>query len=118
MQCLRIIERTAKEWEVQPPVPGVLRAPGAQRAPGQGPGRRYVGRHRASIGGTWPGKDLGVRAPEPGETPLSRAEVRFAIDVMGILDEFPITHTIRPAGTWERPGIGQLARPSPWEGLL
>lgn len=118
MRTMRIIEKTAKEWEVQLPVPGVLHSSGSQRTPSKGSGLRHVGRDRASLGGTWPGRDLGVRAPDPGETPLSRAEVRFAIDVMGILDEFPVVHRYRPAGTWERAGIAQLAKPSPWEGLL
>ncbi len=57
-----------------------------------------------------------MRAPDPGETPLSRAEVKFAADVLCMFDEF--VHVHRPAGTWERNNLQHLAKPGPWDGLL
>ena len=33
------------------------------------------------LGAAWPGSDLGVRAPYPGETPLSWSEVHHGLSV-------------------------------------
>ena len=51
--------------------------------PGQGARRGPFGtvagdRESARIRHGWPGKGLGIRPPGPDETPLSRAEVRYA----------------------------------------
>lgn len=54
-----------------------------------------------------PGHQIGIRAPAPGETPLSWAEVAIAVelglvaDPLGIVDRFPVRQVIRKAGTWE-----------------
>jgi len=37
-------------------------------------------RRNRAIREIWPGASFGIRAPERGETPLSRAEVEFIID--------------------------------------
>lgn len=58
---------------------GLLRARGGRGAPAQGTGRLAAGGDHAGSGLTHPGADLGVRAPAPGETPLSAAEVEFAL---------------------------------------
>jgi hypothetical protein len=60
----------------------VLHPPGAEHAPEQGAGGRDVGRYRALSGRAWPGRDIGVRAPEDGETALSRGEVEYMLDCM------------------------------------
>lgn len=81
----------------------------------------------------WPGRDAGIRKPEPGETPLSAAEIRFAVwrsivkknDVAAIaideqadeVDTLPVQRSHKLAGMWERRNVGLMARPSPWEGL-
>ena len=65
-------------------LPAVLRPSGAERAPQQAAGQCHAGRHRALPGQSWPGSDLGVRAPYQGETPLSWAEVHHGL-AMGVL---------------------------------
>ena len=57
----------------------LLRAAGAQRAPLPGAGAGDAGDHRPLPWRAWPGRDLGVRAPMPGETPLSWDELVVAL---------------------------------------
>lgn len=56
-------------------LPRVLRAAGGEHGAGQAPGAGDAGGHCAPQAGAWPGSDLGVRAPFPGECALSWAEV-------------------------------------------
>lgn len=65
-------------------LPAVLRPAGAERTPEQGAGQCDACRHSALPRQSWPGSDLGVRAPYPGETPLSWSEVLHA-QVNGVL---------------------------------
>jgi len=57
----------------------MLCAPGAERPAEQGCSAGHAGRDRAPPGCTWPGRDLGVRAPYPGETALTWAEVLIGL---------------------------------------
>lgn len=79
LQRMRIVEKTAVQWGVPVPVLGVLHAPGALDASEQAGGRRDAGCDRQIPGRAWPGRDLGVRAPYPGETPISWAEVHHGV---------------------------------------
>ncbi len=67
------------QWPVQPEMPDVRHStcPGCTpfpRPPGSDAHRDCPHARR-----TWPGRDLGVRAPMPGETGLSWAEVHIAM---------------------------------------
>lgn len=93
MSCLRIMERTAADWKVQLPVPGVLRQAGAVGPSGPRTGCGTDRSYRAAGWKPWAGRDLGVRAPEPGETALSRGEVQFALQA-GLLDHHPLARQI------------------------
>ncbi len=117
MHSLRVIQKTACEWGVQHALPRLLRAPCAERTSEQGPGVSNVGSHSAGAWQSWPGKDIGIREPAPGETPLSDAEVAVAVKC-GEADGWPMVRRIKPAGTWERKSASALAPPTPWEGLL
>jgi hypothetical protein len=66
---------------------------------------------------SWPGRDIGVRAPDPGETPLSEAEVDFGA-MHDLIEPVPTVHRHRPIGTWERKRTPGLAVPTPWDALL
>lgn len=79
MPSLRIIQSTAAQWGVPVPVLGVLHAPGALDESEQAGGGRDAGGDRQVPGRAWPGRDLGVRAPMPGETALSWAEVHHGL---------------------------------------
>lgn len=67
-----------------------------------------------------------LRAPEPGETPLSAAEIRhgieiraFSVDVAPVNDEtdlWPLVRRIVPAGSWGIKAKG-LRRAGPFDGL-
>lgn len=60
-------------------LPAMLRAAGAKYPPQPPAGSRHAGGHSAPPRRTWPGRDLGVRAPFPGETALSWSEIHSAI---------------------------------------
>lgn len=70
---------------------------------------------------TWAGRYFGVRAPEAGETPLSNAEVKYAVDI-GLFeytrDTWPVKRVHKEVGSWEKKHLSHMAKPSPWEGLL
>lgn len=86
MSSLRIIEQTAAGWGVPVHVPDLLRPPGLERPSRKGLGWSTAGGYRSFQGRTWPGRDLGVRAPDDGETPLSRGEIEFILDYMPPMD--------------------------------
>jgi len=65
----------------------LLRALGAQRPPHPPAGSSHAGGHCAPPGRTWPGRDLGVREPYPGETALSWSEIHCAIATGQIEEE-------------------------------
>lgn len=58
---------------------GVLCQVGDFGAPEQSPGDIDVGSDRAVQGSAWPGQHFGVRAPFPGETPISWEQVHHAV---------------------------------------
>lgn len=60
-------------------VPGMLRAPGFICTSKQAACGRDVGRDCEVQGCAWPGRDLGVRCPRPGETALSWSEVHHGM---------------------------------------
>ena len=62
-------------------LPAVLRQTGAERTPEQGAGQCDACRHSALPRQSWPGSDLGVREPYPGEVALSWGEVHYAMAV-------------------------------------
>lgn len=57
----------------------VLRAPGAQHAPGQAAGQCNAGRHSAAPWRATTGSGFVLRRPDEDETPLSSEEIRVAI---------------------------------------
>jgi hypothetical protein len=59
-------------------VPGVLRPAGGVGAPFTLPAGNDAGGDSPVSGRAWPGRDFGIRAPDPEETPLSWSEVHFA----------------------------------------
>jgi hypothetical protein len=84
MQLMRIICTTANQWSLQPFLPSVLHALGSERLPEQAPRRSDAIGYRAVQGEPWTGASVGVRAPWPGETQLSAAEVGHGLRV-GVL---------------------------------
>lgn len=68
----------------------------------------------------YPGQSLGIRPPEPNETPLSWAEVEVAVklglvyDLHDEIDTFPPKRIIRKAGTWKC----KVERRGMWSGLM
>lgn len=64
---------------LRPAVLGVLCQVGDFGAPQQSASGGDVGGHCQVQGSAWPGSDLGVRAPMPGETPISWAEVHHGM---------------------------------------
>ena len=88
MQTMRIIETTAKQWNVFVQMRGVLRAAGGQHVPESAGGGGHDGRsqaeHRPLCPYVWPGRRDGARAPDAGETPLSEQEIAFGLAV-GVL---------------------------------
>lgn len=119
MPSLRVIKTTASQWGIPLRVPAMLRPAGAVHSPEQASSGRNAGGDRKIPALTWPGRDLGIRAPGTDETPLSEAEVRFGIRA-GLIDVdlWPMVQIHREAGSWEKRRIGELAKPGPWEGLL
>ena len=79
MQRMRIVEKTAAQWGVPVPVLGVLHPAGGLDASEQASGSRDAGGDRQIPGCPWPGRDLGVRPPMPGETALGWAEVHHGL---------------------------------------
>lgn len=87
-------------------LPELLHPACPERPSEQAAGSGNAGSDQAVAVTTWPGKDIGVRAPDAGETPLSMAEVAVGVklglwlDPLGEVDVSPIRRRIRPAGTW------------------
>ena len=54
---------------------------------------------------TWPGRDIGVRAPDAGETALSYDEVQTGV-ACEFFDGWPMPQRVCPAGSWERSNAG------------
>lgn len=80
------------------------------------------GKERAVLCADWPGRTVGIRAPEANETPLSAAEVLVALS-MGLacgnadeVDAWPMVRRVRPAGTW--PSVAMSRKRGPFDGLL
>ena len=71
MPRVRVLARTATEWDLPIQVRGMLRSLGLECAPGQKTSQRHVGCDRQIQGGPWPGADFGVRPPMLDETPIS-----------------------------------------------
>lgn len=70
---------------------------------------------------TWPGKSVGVRAPEPNETPLSESEVMHGQNI-GIFtterDEYdcwPIQRLHTPSWGWK---LTITKKATPWDALV
>lgn len=79
MPAMRIIETTAKQWNVFVHMRGVLLQAGTQHPARQEAGCGNAGGHRAISGKSWPGAHLGVRKADPDETPLSESECWIAV---------------------------------------
>jgi hypothetical protein len=75
MPALSILQTTAALWGLPVHLPRVLRSPGAERSPIETARDVNARCHCAIPTFTWPGRNLGVRAPDDGETPLGAAEV-------------------------------------------
>ena len=76
---VRVVKHTAAQWDLPISVPRLLHSIGSERQAGQEAGRGdAVCDHQVS-GFTWPGRDFGVRAPTPDETPLSHDEAMVAV---------------------------------------
>ena len=58
---------------------GMLHQAGDFGTPEQTAGGHHAGGDCEVQGGTWPGQHFGVRAPFPGETPISWEEVHHAV---------------------------------------
>ena len=84
MQRMPTDPRAADLRGISVPVPGLLHTAGPECLPEQAPRGRDAGGHCPLQGCTWPGHDLGVRAPYPGEATLSWPEVIEA-QRMGLL---------------------------------
>lgn len=78
---MRVLETTALQWGIQLAMCSVLRSTGDQCASEQEPCSVDVGGHQPVSRESWPGESFGVRAPWPGETPLSWAEVHYGMRV-------------------------------------
>lgn len=65
----------------------------------------------------WAGKAFGVRKPEPNETPLSSAEIQFAIE-HDILDGLPVRQVHKGVGEWETRPSKLGPRATPFSGLF
>lgn len=81
MQGMRESRHESALWAVPDAVPGMLHAPGAFDTPQQAARGSDAGSDRQVQGCTWPGRDFGIRAPLPGETAISWAEVHHAMKV-------------------------------------
>lgn len=79
MPAMQLVQTTAIEWGVFVHMRGVLLSPRAVSTPKQTPGRRDAGGYQQIRGESWPGRYLGVREPDPCETPLSVAEVKHGL---------------------------------------
>lgn len=79
MPAMRIIETTAAQWGVFVQMRRVLLKAGSQHQARQATGCIHAGGHRALSRQPWPGSNLGVRAPDPDETPLSIDECWIAV---------------------------------------
>lgn len=78
MNDMRVLQQPISQpnqWAVFTHMRGVLCRAGAVNKARQAFGVGDVGGHRAAAEEPWPGASVGVRAPFPGETPLSPAEV-------------------------------------------
>ena len=79
MPAMRIIETTAKQWNVFVHMRGVLLKVGTQHQTRQEASCGNAGGHRALSGKSLSGTHLGVRAPGIDETPLSESECWIAV---------------------------------------
>lgn len=73
------IDRVHHRRPVPLHLPAVLCPAGAECAPQQAAGSGDAGRDSPPPRRTWPGRDLGVREPYPGEVGLSWAEVHCGL---------------------------------------
>jgi hypothetical protein len=116
---MRVVEKTSDVWGLQRQMPGLLHTPCDERIPAA-PGRgRHAGGGAATSRQGWPGAGIGVRSPDPGETPLSPAEVRHGAR-LGLWPDSsnadgPFWREWRPAGSWE--AKKPAARATVWGGL-
>ena len=79
---MRVMHRSSEVETLGPlcaVVLGVLRPAGDFRAPEQAAGSHHARGDCEVQGFTWPGQHFGVRAPFPGETPISWEEVHHAV---------------------------------------
>lgn len=79
MPAMRIIETTAKQWEVFVQMRGVLLQAGTQHQARQEASSGNAGGHQALSRQPWPGAHLGIRSPGIDETPLSIDECWIAV---------------------------------------
>ena len=99
-------------------------APGAGRLDCHGTQRSRVARagEGADTARTdWPGRAIGIRAPEASETALSAAEVLHALKIKLIaddeIDKWPAVRIYRPTGAWVSAMPG-AARARWFDGLM
>jgi hypothetical protein len=79
MQELRSHWQEPTVWPVPLRLPSVLHQAGVEHQAQQGGGSRDAGGHCEVPRQPWPGADLGVRRPDPDETPLSASECWVAV---------------------------------------
>jgi hypothetical protein len=79
MQQLRSVWQEPTVWPVPLRLPGVLHQAGFEHQAQQGGSSRDAGSYCEVPRQPWPGADLGVRRPDPDETPLSASECWVAV---------------------------------------
>ena len=79
MQELRSVWQKPTEWPVPLQLPRVLHSVGVEHPAQQGGSGWDAGGHCEVSRKPWPGANLGVRRPDPDETPLSIDECWIAV---------------------------------------
>lgn len=78
MLAMQIIQTTAQQWGVFFQMRKVLLKAGAENKAGQETSQRDACCHCKVSRESWAGRNIGIRKPDIGETPLSPAEMEFA----------------------------------------
>lgn len=79
MSIMRDTQTESEKWAVFVQMRGMLFKAGSEHKAEQKGGFGYVGRNTKVRGESWAGQGVGIRGPICDETPLSNAEVRFAL---------------------------------------
>ena len=79
MQTMRDTQTESEKWAVFVQMRGMLFKAGSEHKARQEKSCGNAGSNSKISGKSWAGKGLGIRGPICDETPLSNAEVRFAL---------------------------------------